>query len=78
METDANIFKSFKHFGVIKYVVQCITLFYFFFQYLLFAKFFSVIKRGIFLHLELSPFLVIWMFVGCSATECKGKRHNAY
>ena len=45
METDANIFKSFKHFGVIKYVVQCITLF---FQYLLFAKFFSVIKRGIF------------------------------
>ena len=23
METDANIFKSFKHFGVIKHVVQC-------------------------------------------------------
>ena len=46
METDANIFKSFKHFGVIKYVVQCITLF--FFLNLLFPKFFSVIKRGIF------------------------------
>ena len=42
METDANIIKSFKHFGVIKYVVQCITLFFFFFQYLLFAKFFIV------------------------------------
>ena len=26
--------------------------------------------------MELSPFLVTFMFVGCAATECRGPWHN--
>ena len=48
METDANIFKSFKHFSVIKYVVQCITLFLFFLNIYYLRSFFSAIKRAFF------------------------------
>ena len=35
-------------------------------------------KKGLFCLMELSPFLVTGLFVGCTATECRGTWHNVY
>ena len=36
------------------------------------------LKKGLFCLMEWSPFLVTSLFVGCTATECRGTWHNVY
>ena len=46
-----------------------------FFQYLYYLRSYSTFwlpKKALFCLMELSPFLVTFLFGGCAATECRG------
>ena len=67
------VLQSFKHFCLIKYVMRFIILFELF-QYLYYLRSYSTFwlpKKGLFCLMEMSPFLVIFLFGGCATTECR-------